>query len=199
MEHMKQEQVINMLQFDTKAFRLEYLKIFEEELYAAKVEWEFEVIRYLGHPYFSKHAKVWGEVDRKINHIILHLKANTYALADTYGTGSLMTSDNPGFKEYVLHSSYWNPARNGKAIVGRPKGTYTNLFGQERSSKGTYEGQVIEKKTVYKGGKKYKILPGKPSLAIKIANQYLRKQWIPIAIKNTTKRINLGKFLKEVK
>lgn len=198
MERMKQEQVISMLQFDTKAFRLEYLKILEEELNEVKTNWEKDVKDKLGHPYFSKHAKAWGEVDRKINHIILHLKANTFALADTYGTGSLMTSDNPGLDEY-MNSKYWNPARHGKTIVGRKSREYTNLFGQKRSSKGAYEGDPIENKVIYnEGGKKYAIAPSHPSLAIKIANLYVKRN-AEIAIKNATKRMNFGKFLKEVK
>lgn len=45
------------------------------------------------------------------------------ALLKNYGKGSLMSLDNPFLYKYI-GSEYWNPAREGTAVVTRPKGKY---------------------------------------------------------------------------
>lgn len=107
-----------------------------------------------------------------------------------------------------MQSGLWNPARRGKAIVGRPKGTYTNIFGQQRTTSGVFEGQKIEGKRVFKGKRRqndgvttedYYIYPLPPSRAIQIAEEMLFKQWIPLAYKRTAQRVNFAKYLIESK
>lgn len=67
-----------------------------------------------------------------------------HAIMDSYGTGSKMdTHYNEGLEEY-RKSSLYNPSRSGKTIVGRPKGSYTNIFGETVTSTGKREGKSVE-------------------------------------------------------
>lgn len=65
-----------------------------------------------------------------------------------YGKGSEMdksTSENPFLEDY-LNSNIFNRERIGHAlaVVGRPRGTYTDLDGKEHFSYGTLKGVEIE-------------------------------------------------------
>jgi hypothetical protein len=46
-----------------------------------------------------------------------------------WGSGSEMDKSNPDLAAYMA-SEYWNPAREGYAITGRPEGPYLGLDGQ---------------------------------------------------------------------
>lgn len=146
------------------------------------------------HPYVASSMK--RETDRIIGYLI----ANTYVLAESYGTGSFMLDNNPGLAEYKK-SGYWNRARKGKAIAGRPAGRYTNLFNQERTTSGAFEGDNIEGKRVYTRKKEserdYYISPTKPSYAIQLANNWLWKTYLPKAYELAIKKINFAKYLIE--
>lgn len=145
-------------------------------------------------------AYIASSMKREANKIIGYLSANTYVLAESYGTGSFMLDDNPGLAEYKK-SKLWNPTRKGKTIVGRPKGAYTNLFGQGRTTSGVFEGKNIEGKRVYTRKKEserdYYISPTRPSYAIQLANNWLWKTYLPNAYKLAIKNINFGKYLIE--
>lgn len=66
------------------------------------------------------------------------------AIMDSYGTGSKMdTHYNQALDEYK-QSSLYNPARQGKRIVGRSEGKYTNIYGETVTSSGKMEGKSIE-------------------------------------------------------
>lgn len=185
----------------------EFLNIFEQELDDALNRWKTELFDNLKHRFYFKYAQASHEIHRQSKMVVAYLKANPYVLADSYGTGSLMLSDNPGFRKYMMNSGSQqgqvNPARTGKAIVGRPKGRYVDMFGREHETSGAFEGKNIEGKVVYKRKKgifdtsEYKIEPTPPSKAIQIAEELLYKQWIPIAYNNTMRRLNIAKFLIE--
>ena len=149
-------------------------------------------------PYVAAYLKRTGKA------IIGYLQANTYVLAESYGTGSFMLSDNPGLRKYMKSigkNGGWNPARRGKAIVGRPKGQYTNLFGQKRSTSGAFAGDNIEGKRVYTRKKEserdYYISPTRPSYAIQLANNWLWKTYLPRAFKNAMEKVSFTKYLIE--
>ncbi len=82
-----------------------------------------------------------------------------WAAASEFGTGSLMETDslnNPELTRYIF-SGLWNPARPRRAgapIVGRPKGRWKDIFGQDRHSRGTAEGRDLE------GGGRYRPVKG---------------------------------------
>ena len=65
------------------------------------------------------------------------------AIMDSYGTGSKMDMGNPFLGEY-MGSGAWNPSRYGSTIVGRPAGSYTNIFGETQESSGKMEGHDVE-------------------------------------------------------
>ncbi|MEE1493102.1 MAG: hypothetical protein UGF45_14150 [Massilioclostridium sp.] len=79
------------------------------------------------------------------NRALLHREiiGGAWAIMDAYGTGSEMSLTNPALAEY-RNSSLWNPARNGSEIVGRPVGTYTDIFGEQKKSTGKKAGVNLE-------------------------------------------------------
>ena len=107
---MKQGQVNKMLKFDKQGLANEILIKLEIELQSALTAWKNEVIKYMGFNEFKRNANTDYEIKKEGQKIIAYLKANTYVLADSYGTGSLMLLDNPGYQEY-RNSDSWNPLR----------------------------------------------------------------------------------------
>lgn len=72
------------------------------------------------------------------------VEGGAYAIMDSYGTGSKMdTHYNEALEEYK-RSALYNPSREGKTIVGRPEGSYTNIFGETAVSSGKREGKSVE-------------------------------------------------------
>lgn len=77
--------------------------------------------------------------------------ATVWAILDAYGTGSEMDTTNPALQGY-RGSSLWNPMRTDTDIVGRPAGTYVDIFGNTRTSSGKMSGRNLEQ--LSKGGVK---------------------------------------------
>ena len=125
------------LKFNMNGLTNEILNKLEEQLDYALVAWRTEVLSNLKHPFYGVDSRPEAEyaIERGSKKIVAYLKANTYVLADSYGTGSLMLDNNPGLDEYKRSSS-WNPERKGKTIVGRKKGNYIDVFGRRRHSEG---------------------------------------------------------------
>lgn len=203
MEHTIQEQVNKMaLKFNMNALTNEILINLQTELNQAFRYWKNEAKSKFGQNTFGDGSspEVSSYLRREGNIIIGYLQANTSALANSYGTGSLMLDNNPGLAAYK-RSNLWNPARKGKEIVGRPKGDYVSLFGNKRSSTGSAEGVNLEGKRVYIRKKStesdYYILPSPPSYALQLAEEWLYKTYLPRAYKEAIKSINFGKFLIE--
>lgn len=204
---LKQEQVISMaLKFDTENLLKEFLNNLEIELQFATDSWKQEALSKMrGIKFSHEKEQIKAEVDKAIQNeskkIVVFLKANAVALADSYGVGSLMTSDNPGLQEY-MNSDRWNKARSGKTIVGRKEGYYTDIFGRQRHSSGTMEGKPLEGRRVYtkKNDEEndYYISPSNPSYALQMAEQWLYKTYLPRAYSNAIKRTNFAKYLKEI-
>lgn len=72
------------------------------------------------------------------------------AILESYGRGQQMDMFNPYLQEYFGNVALgWNPARKGKKIVGRPKGTYINFLGETAYSTGEYEGKVTSRDVGY--------------------------------------------------
>ena len=200
-----------MLKFDKQGLANEILKNLEIELHSVTIIWQKEALSKMrGIKFAYEKENLKAEVDKEIirqsNQIIVYLKANTVALADSYGVGSLMTSDNPGLRKYMQSISKengtWNPARRGKTIVGRPEGYYTDIFGRKRHSSGKLKGIKLEGKKIYTkkdaSEQDYYISPSKPSYAIQLATNWLYKTYLPRAYKLAIQRTNFSKYLKEV-
>lgn len=202
MEHMKLERVINMaLKFNINGLTNEILSKLKQELEVACTAWEFEVMSKVRHNYFGEgtNPQVDHFLKKESNAIVAYLQANTYVLADSYGTGSFMLDNNPGLEEYKR--KHWHSARHGKAIVGRKAGHYTDLFGRGHDTSGSFEGVNIEGKRVYTrkndNEKDYYISPTHPSYAVQLAENWLYKTYLPRAYKLAIDRVNFAKYLIE--
>ena len=183
-----------MLKFDKNGLANEILEKLEAELPAALTAWKNEVISFMNYNEFKKNAFLDYEIEKEGQKVIAYLKANTYVLADSYGTGSLMLLDNPGYQEY-RNSDRWNPARKTNAIAGRPEGTYVDvLSGKQKSSSGTMEGENIEGWTMMTG---YTINPVAPSRAIEAGLGMFYRQHLLNAYKLAIREVNFAKYLKE--
>lgn len=183
------------LRFNINGLTNEILNKLEQQLEYAFIAWRTEVLSNLKHPFYGtdERPEVEYELTKESKKIIGYLKANTYVLADSYGTGSLMLLSNPGYQEY-RNSDRWNPLRTGKAIVGRRSGNYKNVFGKIRHSSGFMEGYNIEGWEMRTG---YKIQPSAPSYAVQLAEQWLYKTYLPNAYKLAVRDINFSKYLIE--
>lgn len=188
------------LRFDMNGLTNEILNKLEEQLEYAFVAWRTEVLDKLKHPFYGTDARpeVSYFFERESKTIIGYLQANTYVLADSYGTGSLMVLSNPGYEEY-RRSDRWNPERKGKTIVGRRSGSYIDVFGRKRHSEGGLAGYPLEGLHFRgtKSRKDYVIQPTAPSYAVQLAEKWLYATYLPRAYKYAIQNINFAKYLKE--
>ena len=139
-------------------------------------------------------------IEKSKTKLLAYLEANTSALIDAYGTGSLMNiTDNPGFKEYWNNKGdgkgQRNPLRHGSQIVGRKEGHYIDLFGRPRHTKGTFAGKPMEG-IKFHG---FTIEPIPPSNSIKIANKLLFGTYLPRAYTNAIEKMKISNYVIEVK
>ena len=92
------------------------------------------------------------------------------AIMRSYGTGSAMDKSNPALDKYMA-SDYWNPARIGYEIVGRPYGEYTNILNEKKFSMGWDLDVNLEKN----------FKPIQPTDSIKKMEQrYIRNQYTKV-------------------
>lgn len=205
---LKQGQVNSMLKFDKEGLANELLKNLKLELQWVLQAWEGNVIKYMRYTEFQKNANLdfKSKIQKETNTLIAYLEANTYVLADSYGTGSLALTSNPGYQKYRNNvgdnEGQWNPARKTRAIEGRPLGHYTDIFGKEHDSTGAYEGENLEGKIITKDVAgtiiHLKVEPVAPSYALQLAEQWLYKTYLPQAYTNAVNKTNFAKFLKEI-
>lgn len=104
----------------------------------------------------------------------------TDAILESFGIGSL--SDRGPYSQWEEYerSEFFNPSRKGKMnIVGRPAGTYTDIWGNTQESTGTREGQNLESKTgttrkwYDKNGELHTLEPKRPTYKIQNAEVWL--------------------------
>ena len=189
-----------MLQFDKTRLANEILDKLKPQIEYACIAWKTEVLSKLKHNLMGTddNARVDYEIKKESNTIIAYLKANTYVLADSYGTGSLALTSNPGYETYRSNvgdgQGQWNPSRTSRAIMGRPEGDYVDLFGRKKHSSGYMEGYDIEGWEMQTG---FKIEPVDPSYAIQMAYQWLYATYLPNAYKLAIREVNFSKYLKE--
>jgi len=102
------------------------------------------------------------------------------AIVDSYGTGSLADTGAGSFwKEYAAQkgANGFNPSRTTKYIAGRPRGSYSDIWGKRHSTWGTFEGLNIEGMEFIDSetGQLVKIEPKAASYAIQNAEKWLTK------------------------
>lgn len=94
----------------------------------------------------SGSGDVTVESEDKGDRLIRQIIGGAFAVLDSWGSGSLMATDNPALQDY-MNSDLWNPARPktpGAPITGRPQGEYTDVFGESAYSSGAMEGLNLE-------------------------------------------------------
>jgi len=116
------------------------------------------------------------------------ISGGAWAAMDEWGTGHMMDTSNPAYREYV-NSPYWNPLRQGDNYIrGRPKGSYTDIFGNQRYSSGRAAGRIIE----YPKGP-YVVHP--PSHAIQTAARWMANGRMQRVIKLTLEAFPFGNYI----
>lgn len=81
--------------------------------------------------------------------IVSRCKFYAEALMDSFGMGSKAdTSDKSYWEDYKAtasgHPAYFNPVRTGTEIVGRPRGSYIDIYGKKHSTWGNMAGKSLE-------------------------------------------------------
>lgn len=104
--------------------------------------------------------------------IVTKAKFYADAIMESYGTGSKADTGPRSYWNEYMQSNLFNPSRPGKPIYGRPKGEYTNIYGEQDSSMGFYEGVNLEG-VAFSGLKK--IEPISPSMSIQHAEDWVIK------------------------
>lgn len=120
--------------------------------------------------------------------IVASIFGGAWAAMDEWGTGHMMDTSNPALQGYK-QSQLWNPLRqDDNYIRGRPAGTYTDIFGKQRTSTGKMAGKIIE----YPQGV---VVPTPPSHAIKTAIRWMENGRFKKVIQDTIRSFHFGKFL----
>jgi hypothetical protein len=111
-----------------------------------------------------------------------------HAIMDSYGTGSLMDTENEYLEEY-MKSEFWNKYRGSDTTIrSRERGKYSNIFGEDQYSPSNVPGIDLEAAG--------KAKPTPPSHAIKTALRWIiasnRSSQI---IDDVIKRFNIGAYI----
>lgn len=100
------------------------------------------------------------------------------AIMESFGTGSKSdTSEDSYWEDYRATANgspaYFNPLRTGTTIVGRPRGSYINIYGEQKSTFGNMAGKSIEVKDAKnEEDKKWRVEPKSPSYSIQRAEDW---------------------------
>lgn len=114
--------------------------------------------------------------------IVARCKFYAEALMDSFGTGSKAdTSDRSYWEDYKETANgtpaFFNPLRTGTTVVGRPRGSYVDIYGKQRSTWGNRAGQSIEIKDAPPDEKdsSWRFVPKSPSYSIQQAEDWFMK------------------------
>lgn len=105
--------------------------------------------------------------------IVAKCKFYAQAILDSFGVGKYADTTSKYWEDYTK-SIYYNPeraARNTTDILGRPKGTYTDIFGKTRESSGKSSGKPLPDPLRFNDGTVLQSKPG--SHSIQLAEAYV--------------------------
>lgn len=176
------------LHFDTQAMVNDFKENLNNALQARLNAWEQNTKKFMTSEIAEKFdAEVKASSGIISNKVIAYLEANPAALADTFGTGSLIDESNPYFREY-FSSGLINPLRKDKRIYGRPAGRYINVLdGKPRTSSGKLAGVPME----------HIAKPSNPTHAIQQELEFFYASNVPEAIREAVKKLKLSKYITE--
>lgn len=126
----------------------------------------------------EKINSIWDETEQKV---IAECKFYANALMQSFGTGNFADKSAESYwSEYSKmgtknHGYIFNPARKPSSwISGRPKGEYTNIFGETQESTGANSGKNLEGLHIKdKNGDYIHIQPIAPKYSIQNAENWL--------------------------
>ena len=123
------------------------------------------------------------EITEVANVIVATIVGDAWTVMDEWGKGSEMDVLNPALTDY-MSGELWNPLRSSTIIVGRPRGWYTNIFGERVYSSGFYAGRGMENESP----------PNPPSHAIKTAARWMQNGRFAERIRTEVKSFPFHKF-----
>lgn len=194
------------LKFDSAKASADFERILKEEMEKLGDKFRQEVLREVRWVEALRDGQItYKVIDNIMNRITLEIRSNSWIIADSFGTGSKMLSpsENPDLWDY-MGSEFWNPARSGTPIVGRPKGYYKDMFGRRRRSGGSFEGKNIEglRYTVHRaeGGasRSVEIKPVTPTRALIIARAWVNQIYMPQLKQNLNTRFRFSNYFVRV-
>lgn len=96
------------------------------------------------------------------------------AILESYGTGSKADTGPYSYWDEYARSWDFNELRTGTAIVGRPRGSYVDPWGEQHSTWGQLAGQNLEGRTfIDEYGNEVTIEPKAPTYAIQNAEKWI--------------------------
>ena len=136
-----------------------------------------------------------GEIEEFIGAITAHVIGGAWAIMDEFGRGSKMDMSNPSLQEYI-GGFYWNPLRRDKSIRGRPEGTYIDIWGNTRYSRGSLAGVNLEELDKQKPARfQGDFQPWEPSKAMRTAMQVMQKGRFKEIIQEAVNAFPWAKYL----
>jgi hypothetical protein len=121
------------------------------------------------------------------NVIVASISGGAWAAMDEWGRGSELDLSSPYLTDYK-NSSLWNPARGDTTIRSRPRGWYTNIFGERVYSGSNKAGIDLEQIDE-------KFSPQPPSHAIQTAARWMANGRMKEVVQKTVRNFPFGKFI----
>jgi len=140
-----------------------------------------------------------GELEVLSGRMAITVIGGPWVAMDEYGTGSLMDADNPAYEDYV-NSFLFNPLRRrreyglqGYPKVGRPKGSYVDIFGRTMHSSGKFAGLDLER-LAERGVLPKTFLATPPTKALRTAARWMQNGEAVKILQETLATFPWGKF-----
>lgn len=178
------------------------LKFDSDRLYADLVEHLMKVMDSINQQFFkeataylSADGKADSDIEKSVlsneadfiasggnKFIVARCKFYAEAIMDSFGTGSKSdTSEDSYWDDYKATADgtpkFFNPLRTGTTVVGRPRGSYIDIYGKQQSTWGNMAGESIEIKDALPDEKdsSWRFLPRSPSRSIQRAEDWFMK------------------------